>query len=129
MLVGATWPWLAFGLGGMLGGVVGSFIGCMVARLPEGTSLWGPSRCDGCGRRLTLVDLLPVLSWLALRGRCRTCGSKVGVQTLLLEILSTIVGALVGGWIGLSLWFFPLMLVLLLGYALVVIGLLVPADA
>lgn len=59
---------------------VGSFLGVLVRRLPEGRRLaWVRSRCEGCGRSLGPRDLVPLLSWAALRGRCRYCGRPLGL--------------------------------------------------
>lgn len=58
--------------------VVGSFLGTVVRRLPAGRPVAaGHSRCDSCDARLTVRDLVPVMSWLLLRGRCRHCGAAV----------------------------------------------------
>ena len=58
---------------------IGSFLGVLVARLPEEKPLiWGRSACDDCGHVLTALDLVPIASWLALRGRCRYCGARLG---------------------------------------------------
>ena len=57
-----------------LGAAVGSFLNVAADRLPaRGSLLAPPSQCDACGRRLNPIDLVPVVSYLALRGRCRTC--------------------------------------------------------
>jgi leader peptidase (prepilin peptidase) / N-methyltransferase len=86
--------WVA--LGGILGGAIGSFIGCALYRLPRGLSLSDPAHsfCPACGLRLQAIDLVPVLSWLWLRGRCRRCKSPIGVTFLAIELLTTIAGAL-----------------------------------
>jgi leader peptidase (prepilin peptidase)/N-methyltransferase len=58
---------------------VGSFLGVLVRRLPEGRPiLLGRSRCETCGRVLAARDLVPLLGWLAARGRCRFCGARLG---------------------------------------------------
>jgi leader peptidase (prepilin peptidase) / N-methyltransferase len=58
---------------------VGSFLGLIVRRLPDGSPIaWARSRCEECGARLRAPDLVPLLSWLAARGRCRYCGSALG---------------------------------------------------
>ncbi len=63
---------LAFGL------VIGSFLNVCIYRLPLGESIaWPGSRCTSCGRALSWFENLPVLSWVALRGRCRTCGAPI----------------------------------------------------
>lgn len=56
----------------------GSFANVLIYRLPRGESVVRPpSHCPKCGRRLAGVDLIPVLSWLLLCGRCRYCGDSV----------------------------------------------------
>jgi leader peptidase (prepilin peptidase) / N-methyltransferase len=67
--------------------LVGSFLTVVVARVPEGGSVVAPpSRCDSCGTRLGPLDLVPVVSWLVLRGRCRCCGTRIGPEPVLLEL-------------------------------------------
>ena len=62
----------AFGL------VVGSFLNVCIYRLPLKQSIvWPASRCTSCQRELSWYENVPVLAWLALRGRCRTCRSSV----------------------------------------------------
>lgn len=70
------------------GAAAGSAAGAAVTRWPRGHTLVRPRRseCDGCGGMLAIRDLVPVLSWLRLRGRCRTCGSPIGGRTLLIEL-------------------------------------------
>lgn len=56
----------------------GSFANVVIYRLPRGESIvMPPSHCPACGRRLSAADLVPVLSWLFLRGHCRYCGAPV----------------------------------------------------
>jgi leader peptidase (prepilin peptidase)/N-methyltransferase len=58
---------------------VGSFVGLVADRLPRGeTMLLGRSACRDCGATLGARDLVPVLSWLVLRGKCRGCGAAIG---------------------------------------------------
>ena len=65
---------------------VGSFIGLLTLRLPAERP-WAMSRsaCDACGRQLGLIDLFPLFSFLALRGRCRTCRAAIPWRYPLLE--------------------------------------------
>ncbi|MBI1364308.1 MAG: hypothetical protein GC134_10015 [Proteobacteria bacterium] len=78
------WP-LVFAV---LGSVFGSFITCALYRVPRGLSLrQPPSMCPDCGTRLGVPDLVPVFSWLFLRGKCRHCGMKVSVYYLGVELL------------------------------------------
>ncbi len=59
--------------------LIGSFLGVVVLRLPEGRSIVrGRSCCEGCGAALTARDLAPLVSWLAAAGRCRRCGRRLG---------------------------------------------------
>ncbi|MBX3355135.1 MAG: prepilin peptidase [Phycisphaeraceae bacterium] len=70
------------------GACVGSFINVVVYRLPRGMSLRSPpSRCPVCGRRLAWHENLPILGWLLARGRCWSCGTRVGVHYPLVELL------------------------------------------
>lgn len=72
-----------------LGAAVGSFLNLAADRLPaRGSLLWPPSRCDHCGHRLTPVELIPIVSYLALRGRCRACGARYGARNLAVELLT-----------------------------------------
>lgn len=71
---------------GILGAAIGSFLNVCVDRLPAGGSLLHPrSRCDACGRQLSLPDLVPVFSYLALHGRCRYCRSLIPRRVLWVE--------------------------------------------
>ena len=74
---------LAF-VGGLM---TGSFIGLVAHRVPRGSSIvGGRSVCDSCGVQIAAYDNVPVLSWLLLRGRCRSCGAKIPVRYLLVEL-------------------------------------------
>jgi leader peptidase (prepilin peptidase)/N-methyltransferase len=67
--------------------VIGSFLTVVVDRVPQGESVVAPpSRCGSCGLRLGPLDLVPVLSWAALRGKCRQCGAKIGIEPVVLEL-------------------------------------------
>ena len=71
----------------VLGAVMGSFLNCAAWRIPRGQSfLRGRSRCPKCGHVLGAGDLVPVFSWLFLRGKCRCCGGKISVRYLLAEV-------------------------------------------
>ena len=82
-------------LGAAVGAVLGSFINCARYRLPRGISLNKPafSYCASCGARLTAVDLIPIVSWLWLCGRCRHCKVSIGVGSLVIELLCAAIGA------------------------------------
>ncbi len=69
------------------GGVAGSFLNACAWRLPRGESLVKPrSRCVACGHPLGPLDLVPVLSYLWLRGRCRYCGGRIPPRYLVVEL-------------------------------------------
>jgi len=71
----------------ILGLIVGSFMTVVVDRVPRHKSIVTPgSACGNCGLELGPLDLVPVLSWLALRGKCRRCKAKIGVEPLLIEL-------------------------------------------
>jgi leader peptidase (prepilin peptidase)/N-methyltransferase len=88
------WLIAAFGLFGL---VIGSFLNVVVHRLPlEGESIWRPlrSRCPNCRRELTAWENIPVLSWLVLRARCRTCRWPIPWRYPLVELLNAALWAL-----------------------------------
>ena len=77
------------------GAIVGSFLNVVIYRLPLGKSVvWPASACPHCSRELSWYENIPVLSWLALRGRCRTCRGPIGVRYPLVEALTGVVFAL-----------------------------------
>jgi leader peptidase (prepilin peptidase) / N-methyltransferase len=68
---------------------VGSFLNVVVARLPEKRSLVTPrSACMSCGHQLAWYDNVPVFSYLVLRGRCRNCGTRIGIRYLAVELVT-----------------------------------------
>ena len=86
-------------VGGLL---VGSFIGLAADRLPRGESVVRPaSHCLKCGRRLNLVDLVPIAGYIVRRGRCATCMAPIGPASVMIEAVS---GALMAGAV---IWFGP----------------------
>jgi leader peptidase (prepilin peptidase)/N-methyltransferase len=74
---------LAF-IGGM---VTGSFVGVVAHRVPLGRSIVGPrSECPSCGAQIAAYDNIPVISWLLLRGRCRSCDARIPVRYPVIEL-------------------------------------------
>jgi leader peptidase (prepilin peptidase)/N-methyltransferase len=72
---------------GVLGAIMGSFLNVVVYRLPRRESLVTPaSHCPRCGTPVKPYDNIPVLSWLLLRGRCRSCGEHISVRYPLVEL-------------------------------------------
>jgi leader peptidase (prepilin peptidase)/N-methyltransferase len=73
-------------LAGFLGLAVGSFLNVCIYRLPLEHSLAFPaSHCTTCNRRLSWFENIPVVAWLALRGRCRTCHTRISIVYPLVE--------------------------------------------
>jgi leader peptidase (prepilin peptidase)/N-methyltransferase len=81
----------------VMGLLVGSFLTVVVDRVPNGGSVvQPPSACGACGNRLTAPDLVPIGSWLVLRGKCRHCGNPIGVEPLIIEISTATIFVLFG---------------------------------
>ena len=90
----------------LLGIAVGSFLNVCIDRLPLRKSLvFPPSHCDSCGHKLAVFDLIPLFSYLWLRGRCRYCGARIPLRVLLVEALSGALFFLAFWRFGLSIQF------------------------
>jgi leader peptidase (prepilin peptidase)/N-methyltransferase len=73
---------------------LGSFLNVVAARLPEGRSLrHPPSSCRSCGTQVRWRDNVPLLSFILLRGRCRTCGGRIGLRYFLVELFTALLVA------------------------------------
>ena len=74
-------------LSGLLGLVVGSFLNVVIHRVPQRASVVRPpSACPSCGTEIQPRDNIPVLSWLLLRGRCRSCSAPISIRYPLVEL-------------------------------------------
>lgn len=90
------WGWMALAFA--LGPAFGSFIGLVSLRLPVGRPIGADrSACEGCGRRLGILDLVPIASFVALGGSCRSCKAPIARRYLALEVTC----ALLPVWAGL----------------------------
>lgn len=88
-------------VGAIVGLLVGSYLATLTLRWPQGrTTSTGRSACDGCARRLAWYELVPLFSFAALRGRCRTCGAPIDRRHPTIEAAAAIIGAA-------SLWVSP----------------------
>ena len=88
---------------GIFGAMLGSFLNVCVYRLPRNESVVFPaSHCPGCGKPIAWYDNVPVVSYLALRGRCRHCGARISPQYLLIELAVAVIWAGSVAWFGLS---------------------------
>jgi len=82
---------------GLLGAIIGSFIATLVIRWPQGRSvLRGRSHCDGCDTVLGPRDLVPLLSAVAARGRCRHCAAPIDPRHWQVELMAAAIGMLAG---------------------------------
>jgi leader peptidase (prepilin peptidase)/N-methyltransferase len=82
-------------MAGVLGLAIGSFLNVVLYRVPRGQSVVHPrSRCPGCGTEIAGRDNIPVVSWLLLRGHCRTCGTGISIRYPLIEAATGAVFAL-----------------------------------
>jgi len=92
----------------LFGGALGSFAGVAVDRLYVRPFLTGRSHCDKCGRTLSWFEMLPVLSYIFLKGRCRKCRTKIGSETFFLELAGGALAVIVFKFYILSYFVFPL---------------------
>jgi len=84
---GSLWPLLAAPF-------VGSFLGVLILRLPEGRPVVAArSACEACGHVLGAAELVPILSYLVQHGRCRSCGARIAPFHLQVELAATLVAA------------------------------------
>lgn len=106
----------------VVGAALGSFLNVAILRWPAGQSVIRPrSRCPGCGTPIAWYDNVPILGWVILRGRCRTCASGISIQYPAVEL------AVASIWLGMALWHGPgheavrasLLFTILLGIAII----------
>lgn len=92
-----AYPWLLAYItiwSAILGAAAGSFLDCMAWRTIHHESIWhGRSHCTSCGHTLAARDLIPILSYLTSRGRCRHCGAKIGIECLVSELAGAVLFA------------------------------------
>lgn len=85
--------------------MLGSFYNVCISRIPEGQSIaYPPSHCESCGKRLRWYDLVPIISFLSLRGRCRYCRTKLSIRYPAVEIAVGIIFLDVYLKYGISIW-------------------------
>jgi leader peptidase (prepilin peptidase)/N-methyltransferase len=98
-------------LAGVFGAIIGSFLNVVAYRLPRAESLATPgSRCPTCGTPVKPYDNFPVVSWLLLRGRCRSCSAPISPRYPIVEALTAVLaisvilvkGADRDAWLGLA---------------------------
>jgi len=87
----------------ILGLVVGSFLNVCIDRLPQNKSIaYPPSHCEACQHKLAVKDLIPVFSYLRLRGRCRYCQASIPQKLMWVELATAVIFALLYWHYGLS---------------------------
>jgi leader peptidase (prepilin peptidase) / N-methyltransferase len=92
-------PFIGTLFGGIFGLLVGSFFNVVIYRMPRGESVvWPPSRCMDCGYRIPSYLNIPVLAWLVLRGKCKSCGAAISVQYPIIEAITGLITALCVGY-------------------------------
>jgi len=90
----------------VLGAVVGSFLNVCIWRIPQGLSIVFPaSSCPQCGHSIRFYDNIPLVSYLLLRGRCRSCGERISLRYPLVEGLTALMALLLFWKFGLTLKF------------------------
>ena len=72
----------------LYGIVIGSFLNVLIFRIPKKENIVQSSHCMNCGRKLGWRDMVPVFSYIILRGRCRQCGARISIQYPLIEALN-----------------------------------------
>ena len=81
-------------MAGVVGSAIGSFLNVLLYRVPRGESIVRPrSRCPRCHTQIAERDNIPVVSWLLLRGRCRTCSEPISIRYPLVELVAGVVFA------------------------------------
>lgn len=102
--------------------LIGSFLNLCIHRIPRGESIMSPpSHCGLCKHRLNLRDLIPILSYLTLRGRCRYCKLKISPRYLIMEIFTAMIFGVIYQKYGLGFEFFKY---IFLSCFMIVIGLI-----
>lgn len=82
----------------ILGLAIGSFLNVLIDRLAKGQKITGRSHCDHCRRKLTYRDLIPVVSFFLLKGKCRYCQKKISWFYPLVELLTGVFFVLIIQW-------------------------------
>lgn len=104
----------------ILGLIIGSFLNVCIYRIPRGESIsYPPSHCTNCKKRIKPYDLIPLISYIFLKGKCRYCGAKIAIRYLLTELFTGIIFVCVYLKYGLAIEFIKFVL---LSSVLIVIG-------
>ncbi len=102
-------------VGVIIGLVLGSFITMLSYRLPRKISIVTPrSACPSCKTTLGLLDLVPVFSWIFMKGKCRHCGVHIGARYVIIELIITTITAFAFVWLGFTAWLLPSLLLIIM---------------
>lgn len=116
----------------IFGAAIGSFVNALTYRLPRGISfIGGRSVCHSCGRALKSIDLIPIFSFIRLRGKCRFCRQSIGFRYLLIELYLAVAAVFSFSMFGADspvFWFFifPLLSVFLILFVIDLENLILP---
>ena len=109
---------------GILGAIIGSFSNVCIYRIPKKESIvWPSSHCPACSHPLNTLDLIPVFSFIFLRGRCRYCKAHISWRYPVVELLTAVLWILAWLKFGLSLEFLSAAVFLSLGIIITFIDL------
>ncbi len=88
-----------------IGASIFSFLNVVIYRLPRKMQFTlGSSMCTSCKHKLEAKDLIPIISWVSLKGRCRYCGEKISARYTIVEVIGGISAVLCTVFIGINLW-------------------------
>ena len=89
---------------GIYGAIMGSFINAVAMRTVKEEKWWGAerSKCDTCGKELTPLELIPIISYLLQKGKCKKCGAKIPKRHIYTETISAIIAILIVHKFGIS---------------------------
>ena len=91
----------------IMGLILGSFLNVCIYRIPKRKSIsFPPSHCPKCDEKLKPLDLIPIISYIFSKGKCRYCGEKISLQYPIVELLNALIYVLLYMKYGLSLYFF-----------------------
>ncbi len=109
----------------ILGAVIGSFLNVCIYRIPARISIVKPrSRCGNCGHTLSSYELIPIISWLFLRGKCKSCHTKISFRYTFVEFLQGIIFV----FTYLRFGFSPLTLILWLLFSILTVVFFIDLD-
>ena len=88
-----------------IGASIFSFLNVIIYRLPRKIQfVGGSSMCTSCHHELETKDLIPIISWLSLKGKCRYCGEKISARYTIVEVIGGVSAVLCTLFIGINIW-------------------------